>query len=131
MMKIIKNIDKNDYNYIERFINFIYDKYELNKIECCYLNKYDGYLFKIEKNNKFYLFIYKKDFNNFINVEKIRNVYSSNIYENFVNKLCNNINNLISKSYYFKNIFDIKNLNTINKEYYKIQSVINFNSLIV
>lgn len=117
--------------YIKLFIKFIDNKYELKKISCYYSNSYNGYIFTIEKNKLFYLFIDKNEFNKFIMLEKLRDKVASNACPNLNNKLINNINNLLFKSYYFYNIDDLIKLKSIDKEYNKINDIYTFNNLIL
>ena len=116
-----KNIQSDKIIYIDRFINFFINKYNLNNIYCMYSNKYKGYIIKI---NQKYLFIDNNIFDKFIQIEKIRELTKDNICKVINNNLDNNVINVLLNSYYFNNYNDLKLLNSIYKNNHKINNMI-------
>lgn len=120
-IKINSNyIKEDDITFLHKFMLFIYNKYELKNIECSYSNTYDGYVFKIKKNKIIYFFIYKKDFDVFITLEKFIDMNKNINCNNVLNNLHNNINSLLNKTYYFKNKNELEILKTKYKDKNKI-----------
>ena len=125
----MNNIKEDEKIYFQRFMNFIYNKYNLKSIKCSYIDNYNGYVFWLEKNKEIFFFIFKKDFDNFIMLEKMSDMNKNINCRNVLNNLYNNITSLLLKTYYFNDDnFDI--LNTPFKETHKIINISSINLLI-